>query len=82
MSFDQINKQELTELLREVVKEVVESHPLTDEEIKWVRLAIEVEAQRKAFRQAVIDKTLIGLLSAGALWAGTKIFEFVLAHWK
>lgn len=79
---DNLNKEELIALFKEVVQEVVETHPLTDEEIKWVRLAIEVEAQRKAFRQAVIDKTLIGLLSAGLLWVGSKVVELFFTHWK
>lgn len=82
MSLDGMTKEELVVLLKEVVKEAVETHPLSNEEIQWVRTAIELQAQRKAFRQAVIDKTLIGLISAGALWLGAKIVEFFIAHWK
>lgn len=77
-----MSKEELISLLKEVVKEAVETHPLSDEEIKWVRLAIEAQAQRKEFRDAVISKSIIGLISAAALWAGSKLIEFFLAHWK
>jgi len=82
MAFTEHDKEELKLLLKEVITETVEQHPLNDEEIKWVRMAIEAEAQKKAFRQAVIDKTLIGLLSAGLLWAGSRLIEMFLAHWK
>lgn len=77
-----MTKEDLVALLKEVVLEAVEAHPLSDEEIQWVRSAIELQAQRKAFRQAVIDKTLIGLISAGVLWIGAKFIEFFIAHWK
>ena len=82
MSLDGMTKEELVILLKEVVLEAVETHPLSEEEIQWVRGAIEEQAQKKAFRQAVIDKTMIGLLSAALLWVGSKSVEVVLAHWK
>ncbi len=79
---DGINKQELIELLKEVIIEAVESHPLTDEEVQWVRLAIQEQAKKAAFRQAVIDKTLLGLLSSGILWACYQIVDLIKTHWK
>ena len=79
---DGINKQELIELLKEVIVEAVESHPLTDEEVQWVRLAIQAQAKKAAFRQAVIDKTLLGLLSSGILWACYQIVDLIKTHWK
>jgi len=79
---DGINKQELIELLKEVIVEAVESHPLTDEEVQWVRLAIQEQAKKAAFRQAVIDKTLLGLLSSGILWACYQIVDLIKTHWK
>ena len=50
-----MTKSDLVDLLKEVVKETLESHPLSDDEVKWVRLAIQAEAKKAAFRQAVID---------------------------
>lgn len=79
---EHIDKEELLFLIKEAVTQAAVEHPLSPEEIQWVRMAIEAEAQKKAFRQAVIDKTLIGLISAGLLWVGTKIVEIFLAHWK
>lgn len=82
MAFTEFDKEELKSLLKEVINETVEQRPLSDEEIQWVRLAIQVEAQKKAFRQAVIDKTLIGLLSSGGLAIAYYIIDFVKLHWK
>lgn len=77
-----INKQELLELLKEVIAEVIEQHPLTDDEVQWVRLAIQEQARKAAFRQAVIDKTLLGLLSSGILWAMYQIVDVIRNHWR
>lgn len=82
MSLEGMNKEDLVALLKEVVQEAVESHPLSDEEIKWVRMAIEAEAQRAAFRKAVIEKTFIGLISSGGLALVYYIADFIKLHWK
>jgi F0F1-type ATP synthase delta subunit len=79
---ESINKEELVTLLKEVIAEAVESHPLSDDEVEWVRMAIEEQARKAKFRQAVIDKTLIGLMASGLLWMGSKMIEVVMAHWK
>ena len=79
---EDINKQELLELLKEVIAEVIEQHPLTDDEVQWVRLAIQEQARKAAFRQAVIDKTLLGLLSSGILWAMYQIVDVIRNHWR
>lgn len=76
---------ELIALIKETIKETVTQvaleHPLTPEEITWVRLAIKAEAKRDAFRQAVIDKTLTGLIVTmlGAL--GVYLLQYFNAHW-
>jgi hypothetical protein len=82
MSLDGMTKDDLVLLLKEVVKEAVESHPLSDEEIKWVRLAIEAEAKKAAFRKAVIEKTFVGLMSSAALGLVYYAVDFVKLHWK
>ena len=48
-----INKDEIVALLKEVINESVESHPLSNEEVEWVRLAIQEQVRRAKFRQAV-----------------------------
>lgn len=82
MALNGLDKEELKSLLKEVISEAVESHPLSDDEVKWVRLAIEAEARKAAFRQAVIDKTFIGLLSSGAIGLCYFIVDSVKTHWK
>ena len=78
MTLDDQTKSELMELLKTAVAEAVEHHPLTDEEIQWVRMAIKAEAERAALRKAIIEKTLAGLvwmLVVGLItlvWSGLK----------
>ena len=81
MGFD-MNKDELTELLRKVVAEAVESHPLSDEEVQWVRMAIKAEADRAALRKAIIEKSLAGLVWICIVGAGGWLADYVVAHWK
>ena len=80
MDLTGIDKEELKSLLKEVLAEA--SHPLSDDEIKWVRLAIEAEAKKAAFRQAVIDKTFIGLLSSGVIGVVYFFIDTIKTHWK
>ena len=82
MSLEGMTKEDLVILLKEVVKEAVESHPLSDEEIQWVRMAIEAEARKAAFRKAVIEKTFVGLMSSALIGLALYSVEFFRAHWK
>ena len=82
MSLDGITKDDLVKLLKEVVKEAVECHPLSDDEVQWVRMAIEAEARKAAFRKAVIEKTFVGLLSSGAIGILVYMADFFREHWK
>ena len=53
---------------------------LTDEERQWVRLAIEAEARKIKFRDAVIEKTLSGLVWAGLVGFGYIVIDFLKSH--
>jgi len=53
---------------------------LSDEEKQWVRLAIEAEARKIRFRDAVIEKTLTGLVWAGIVGAGYVFLDFFKTH--
>lgn len=75
MSLENMTKDELLELVKEAVSSSVVVHPLSAEEIQWVRLAIQAEAERAAFRRAVIEKTLIGLVIAAAGWIGVWLID-------
>jgi len=78
MQLDDQTKSELMALLKEAVLEAVEHHPLTDEEIQWVRMAIKAEAERAQLRKAIIEKTLAGLVwmavvgLLGLAWSGLR----------
>ena len=81
MAFD-MTKDELTELLREIVADAIESHPLTDEEVQWVRLAIKAESERAALRKAIIEKSLASLFWLARVAAGGWVADYIAAHWK
>ena len=57
---------------------------LSDEERLWVKLAVQEQAQRVKFRQAIIDKTLTGLVWGALGWIGLVLVEYAKAHgmWK
>jgi hypothetical protein len=82
MALNQLEKEELVNLLKEVISEAVEHHPLSDEEVQWVRMAIEAEARKAAFRKAVIEKTFVGLLSSAAVGLAVYALDFFRMHWK
>ena len=82
MALNQLDKEELVILLKEVISEAVEQHPLSDDEVKWVRLAIEAEAKRAAFRKAVIEKTFIGLMSSAVIGLIMYGIEMFRTHWR
>lgn len=82
MSIDALTRDDLKELLREVVTEAVETHPLSDEEITWVRMAIKAEADRAQLRKAIIEKSLAGLVWISIVALGGWIADYIVAHWK
>lgn len=74
-----------TDRVREVVQETLQQvlsdySPLTEDERRWVRLAIQREAQSIALRRAVIEKTLAGLVWAAIVALGVVFFEYLRSH--
>lgn len=66
-------------LVRDIASAVGESLPrpvMTPEEHTWVKLAIQKEAQSIKYRQAIIEKTLSGLV-----WMALLGFAYVLKEW-
>lgn len=49
---------------------------LTDDEISWVRIAIQAEARRIRFRDAVIEKSVVALAWAALVFVGLALFEY------
>jgi hypothetical protein len=82
MTLDDQTRLELIALVKTAVNEAVEAHPLSPDEVHWVRMAIEAEASKAAFRKAVIEKTFVGLISAATLGAGAWLVDFFVRHWK
>jgi hypothetical protein len=78
---DSINKDDLLAMLKEVVAEAVEAHPLSPEEVHWVRLAIKAEVERAELRKAIIEKTLTGLVWTMLCAVGVYFIDWFSAHW-
>jgi len=82
MTLDDQTKQELVNLVKQAVNEAVEQHPLSPDEVHWVRMAIEAQAERAKLRKAIIEKSLAGLVWICIVAVGGWIADFVLRHWK
>jgi len=82
MILDDQTRLELVQLVKHAVSEAVEAHPLSPDEVHWVRMAIQAEADRAAFRKAVIDKSLAGVIWMILATGGGYLVDFFLRHWK
>ncbi len=73
---------ERSEFAAEVAQAIqsAQKKELTDEELQWVRLAIEAESRKIKFRDAVIEKSLAGLVLAGLSGAGYILLDFLRNH--
>lgn len=81
-SWDGVERRARDGINREMVASVVHAiletqNPLTEEERQWVRLAIQREAQSIKLRQAVIEKTLGGLVWAALLGIGALLVSYL-----
>ncbi len=61
LSVDQ-RREVMRDTIREAVQDAMPRALLTDEQHRWVTMAIEKEAQSIKFRKAVIEKTLTALI--------------------
>lgn len=77
-----LSKEELATLIKEAIEATIQSHPLTPEEVQWVRLAIEAQAERAALRKAVIEKTFTGLIWAALVTGGGYLVSWFSSHWR
>lgn len=92
MTVDEILESEakenvfITKVIRnavsEAIKEAVSTHPLSPDEVHWVRMAIKAEAERAQLRNAIIHKSLAGLAWMALAGAGTWAVDFFVKHWK
>lgn len=79
--FDDVSSEALRELIGDAVREAVPPHPcLSAEELSAVRSLIQSMARRAKFREAVIEKSLLGLIGAAVVWMGVVVREYAIAH--
>lgn len=77
----------LVRAVQEAINHGISNQMLSEEERIWVRLAIAREAQSIRLRQAIIEKTLTGLIWMVVLGvlgvSGGLIMDYLRAHgWK
>lgn len=53
---------------------------ISPEQLQWVNLAIQKEAQSIKLRQAIIEKTLGGLVWAGIIFVGYALLGWATQH--
>ncbi len=74
--------EERSELIADIVLALAAApkKELTAEELDWVRLAIAAEARKIKFRDAVIEKSLTGLVWSAILGFGYVLLDFLKNH--
>lgn len=75
-----MSPEERSEFIAELMLQIKAVNSLTDDEQRWVRMAIENEAQSIALRKAIIEKTLTGLVWMFILGIGYVLFDFAKQH--
>ena len=75
-------RQELLALVTTAVESAVINNRLSPDEIHWVRMAIQAEAERASLRKAIIEKSLAGLMWIAIVAAGGWLVDFVTSHWR
>ena len=78
-----MTKQERDELVAEIAAAVRSRHSdtlLTDDELRWVRLAIQREAQSIELRKSIIEKSLAGLVWMCILGIGSVFLSWATDH--
>jgi len=75
-----MNQAERAELVADIAAAIKASAVLSEEEARWVRLAIERQEQSIKLRQAIIEKTLGGLVWAALAGLAYIVFDFAKNH--
>lgn len=77
-----MSPEDRKELISDIIT-ALESKPaplLSDEEHRWVKMAIQKEAQSIELRKAIIEKTLAGLVWMFIVGVGYVFLEFANNH--
>ena len=75
-----MNQSERAELISDIAAAIKASSNLSDDEVRWVKLAIHKQEQSIKLRQAIIEKTLGGLVWAALAGLAYLIFDFAKNH--
>jgi len=75
-----MSPSERAELVDDIAEAIKAASILSDEEVRWVKLAIERQEQSIKLRQAIIEKTLGGLVWAALAGLAYLIFDFAKNH--
>lgn len=72
-------RAQLPDLVRDAVRDALPAS-LSDDELQWVRLAIQREAQSIRLRQAIIEKTITSLIWSAVVGAGVVLLDYLRSH--
>lgn len=75
-----MSPEERKELITELMDQLKTVNSLTDDEQRWVRMAIEREAQSIALRKAIIEKTITSLIWMLLAGIGYVFLDFLREH--
>lgn len=77
-----MSPEERAQLIADITSalKTAQNQELTEEERQWVRLAIEAEARKIRFRDAVIEKSLTSLVWSAILGIGYILVDFLKNH--
>jgi len=77
-----MSPEERKELISDIVCAIGSNNQamLSEEEARWVKMAIQREAQSIELRKAIIEKTLGGLVWAVIVGAGYLVLDFLRGH--
>ncbi len=75
-----MNQLERAEFIADITAAIKAASSLSDEEVRWVKLAIEKQEQSIKLRQAIIEKTLGGLVWAALVALAYIVFDFLKNH--
>ena len=75
-----MSPEDRKELITELMDQLKTVNSLTDDEQRWVRMAIEKEAQSIALRKAIIEKTITSLIWMLLAGIGYVFLDFLREH--
>jgi len=75
-----MNQSERAELIADIAAAIKASSNLSEDEVRWVKLAIHKQEQSIKLRQAIIEKTLGGLVWAALAGLAYLLIDFAKNH--